>query len=84
MKTLNEYVQVNERSEWKFEDIKKEIQSLTNSLFYDDGLKGDAACYPLNDNDKTAPTNEYVLNHYFECIKEVLEKHKIKFEYKLG
>ena len=33
MKTLNEYVQVNERSEWRFEDIKKEIQSLTNALF---------------------------------------------------
>lgn len=82
MKDLKDRL-INERSEWRFEDIQNEIQSLTNSLFYDKGLKGDAACYPINDGDQASPTNEVVLTHFFNCIKEVLDKWNVKFEYTL-
>ena len=83
MKDIKTFInQINE-GEWRFEDIKPEIQSLTNSLFYDKGLKGTAKCYPIKNSDEE-PTNEEILTHFFDCIKEVLDRWDVNFEYKLS
>lgn len=90
MKNLKEIIlerQINESGDWSWEEIMEGIEEYFYGIFYDEGLKGDAAVlWPEEYEGDTSksPTNEYVLKEVFNKIKDILKENKVKFEYKLG
>ena len=90
MKNLKDSIierKINESSDCSWEEIMEGIEEYFYGIFYDDGLKGDAAVlWPEEYEGDTSksPTNEYVLKEVFDKIKEILKENKIKFEYKIS
>lgn len=90
MKDLKETIlerRIDESGDWSWEEIMEGIEEYFYGMFYDKGLKGDAAVlWPEDYEGDTykSPTNEYVLKAVFDKIKEILKENKIKFEYKIS
>ena len=90
MKDLKETIlerRIDEGSDWGWEELMEGIEEYFYGMFYDKGLKGDAAVYwpeEYEGDTSKSPTNEYVLKAVFDKIKEILKENKVKFEYKLS
>ncbi len=70
-----------------FEELIEDIEECFDTIFYEDGLKGEANVYwpqEYEGDTSKSPTNEYILKAVLDKIQETLKENKVKFEYKLG